>query len=365
MATGTTDASWTAEFRIPLRTLRYGPAPQTWGINFFRNIQRTRERAYWAPIERVFNLGRLSSAGDLRGLQLETPRNFKLLPYTVGSANRNFTPGVTTDFAGDIGLDAKFGVTPSLNLDATINTDFAQVEVDTQQINLTRFNLRFPEKRPFFQENSALFTIGKGSELDLFFSRRIGLDENGELVPIIGGGRLSGKIGSVNVGALNMQTADIADRPGNNFTVLRASKELRNRSSVGGMFVNRSATGDLAAEGDWNRTWGADARVGVGEYFTVAGFARAHGNAWADPDGTTPSTWTPCTTTGPTKSDSSTAGPAKISIRKSASWRTSSAIGGCRSGSRRRCGRTGFANGTSASGCRTPSTRGTTTWTAA
>ena len=273
VATEVTETAWTAEFRIPLRTLRYGPAPQTWGVNFFRNIQRTRERAYWAPIERVFNLGRLSSAGDLRGLQLETPRNFKLLPYTVGSADRDFAPGATTQFAGDIGLDAKFGVTPSLNLDATINTDFAQVEVDTQQINLTRFNLRFPEKRPFFQENSELFTIGKGSELDLFFSRRIGLDEDGGLVPIRGGGRLTGKVGGLNVGALNMQTGDVNARPGNNFSVFRASKELPNRSSIGGMFVNRTATGDLAASDDWNRTWGADGRLGVGEYFTVAGFA--------------------------------------------------------------------------------------------
>jgi hypothetical protein len=272
VATEMGETAWSAEFRIPLRTLRYGPSPQTWGVNFFRNIQRTRERAYWAPIERVFNLGRLSSAGNLRGLRLETPRNFKLLPYTVGSANRNFTPGAATDFGGDIGLDAKFGVTPSLNLDATLNTDFAQVEVDTQQINLTRFNLRFPEKRPFFQENSGLFTIGKGNELDLFFSRRIGLDENGTLVPIRGGGRLSGKVGGVNVGVLNMQTADVGSRPGNNFSVLRASKELRNRSSVGAMFVNRSATGDLAAADDFNRTFGVDGRLGVGEYFTVAGF---------------------------------------------------------------------------------------------
>ena len=95
-----------------------------------------------------------------------------------------------------------------MNLDLTYNTDFAQVEVDTQQINLSRFNLRFPEKRPFFLENSGLFTIGKGSELDLFFSRRIGLDEDGLLVPIRGGGRLSGKVNGVNVGVLNMQTAD-------------------------------------------------------------------------------------------------------------------------------------------------------------
>ncbi len=271
--TSTTDAGWTAEFRIPLRTLRYGPAPQTWGVNFFRTIQRTRERTYWAPLARIYDLGRLSSAGDLHGLDLKTPRNFKLLPYVVSSANRNFTPGATTDLDGAFGFDAKFGVTPSLNLDVTYNTDFAQVEVDTQQINLSRFNLRFPEKRPFFLENSGLFTIGKGSELDLFFSRRIGLDENGSLVPITGGGRLSGKVNGVNVGVLNMQTGDVGVNPANNFSILRVSRELRSRSGVGAMFVNRTATGSLARSGDWNRTWGTDARFGVGEHLTLDGFA--------------------------------------------------------------------------------------------
>jgi hypothetical protein len=271
--TTTNAASWIAEFRIPLRTLRYGPAPQTWGVNFFRNIQRTRERTYWSPLARVYALGRLSSAGELRGLNLGTPRNFKFLPYVVGSANRNFTPGATTDLDRDVGFDAKFGITPSTNLDVTYNTDFAQVEVDTQQINLSRFNLRFPEKRPFFLENSGLFAIGKGDELDLFFSRRIGLDEDGLLVPIRGGARLSGKVNGVNVGALNMQTDDAGTRPGSNFSVLRVSRELRNRSGIGAMFVNRSATGSLARDGDWNRTWGADARYGIGEHVTVAGFA--------------------------------------------------------------------------------------------
>ena len=132
VSTAVMATSWVAEFRIPLRTLRYGPAPQTWGINFFRNIQRTRERAYWSSLPREHDLGRLSSAGELRGLELKTPRNFKILPYAVGSANRNFAPGLETDFDGSIGVDAKFGITPSLNLDLTYNTDFAQVEVDTR-----------------------------------------------------------------------------------------------------------------------------------------------------------------------------------------------------------------------------------------
>jgi hypothetical protein len=147
------------------------------------------------------------------------------------------------------------------------------VEVDTQQINLTRFNLRFPEKRPFFLENSGLFQVGKNREVDLFFSRRIGLDDNGGLVPIRGGGRLSGKVGGLNVGVLNMQTGEAGGGPGNNVSVLRASRELQGRSGIGAMFVNRTGTGPLAASGDWNRTWGADARLGLGEHFTTSGFA--------------------------------------------------------------------------------------------
>jgi hypothetical protein len=271
--TTVTDTGWSAEFRIPLRTLRYGPAPQTWGVNFFRNIQRHRERAYWAPLARIYALGRLSSAGELRGLTLKTPRNFKVLPYVVSSANRNFSARSDTTLDGDFGFDAKFGITPSLNLDATYNTDFAQVEVDTQQINLTRFNLRFPEKRPFFLENSGLFAIGKGQELDLFFSRSIGLDENGAIVPIKGGARLSGKANGYNIGVLNMQTDDVRSQPGNNFSVLRVSRELPSRSGVGAMFVNRTATGSLARSQDWNRTFGADARLGLGNYFRTSGFA--------------------------------------------------------------------------------------------
>ena len=266
-------SGWTAEFRIPWRTLRFGPPPQTWGVNFMRNIQRTRERTYWAPLPREFTLSRLSSAGELRGLDLRAPRNFKMLPFVVSSANRNFTPGSQADLNGDWGFDAKFGVTPSLNLDVTYNTDFAQVEVDTQQINLTRYNLRFPEKRPFFLENSGLFTVGKGRDLDLFFSRRIGLDDQGNLVPIKGGVRLSGKASGFNIGILNMQTDDVARALGSNFTTLRVSRDLPSRSSLGAIFVNRTATGSHAGADNWNRTWGLDGKLGVREALTLMGFA--------------------------------------------------------------------------------------------
>ena len=152
-----------AEFEIPLRSLRYGNKPQTWGLNIQRNIRRKREKVFWAPIERIYNLYRLSSAGELKGLELETPRNFKVTPYLIGSSTRNFTDKAETEFKfdGDAGFDAKFGVTPSLNLDLTYNTDFAQVEVDSEMVNLTRFSIRMPEKRPFFLENAGLFTAGK------------------------------------------------------------------------------------------------------------------------------------------------------------------------------------------------------------
>jgi hypothetical protein len=271
--TRVTEKGWTAEFRIPLRTLRYGPPPQVWGINFARSIERKREQVYWSPVSRVYNITRLSSAGELRGLDVKAPRNLKLMPYAISSANRNFTPGAEVDGNADWGIDAKVGVTSSLNLDLTYNTDFAQVEVDEQQVNLTRFNLVFPEKRPFFLENRGLFAVGKNGEIDLFFSRRIGIADNGDLVPIQGGARLTGKTAGFNVGLLNMQTESVGLTPANNFTAARVNKDLRNRSSVGAIFVNRSATGDLAGRDNWNRTWGVDGKLGVRDDWTFSGFA--------------------------------------------------------------------------------------------
>ena len=268
------EIGWMAEFEIPLRSLRYGDRPQVWGMNFQRNIRRKREQVYWAPIERIYNLYRLSAAGELHGLELETPRNFKVTPYAVATASRDFTNAAetATDFDPDAGLDVKFGVTPSLNLDLTYNTDFAQVEVDEQVINLTRFNVRFPEKRPFFLENAGLFAAGKNG-VDLFFSRRIGIDSSGVEVPILGGARLSGKVGAFNVGVLNMETDDIPGvTPKNNFTVARLSRELPNRTAFGGIVINREANGSNAASDDWNRTWGFDGKLGVGRYTDFRGF---------------------------------------------------------------------------------------------
>jgi hypothetical protein len=216
----------------------------------------------------------LSSAGELRGLELETPRNFKVTPYVLGSSERDYVTADENDLDGELGVDAKFGVTPSLNLDLTYNTDFAQVEVDEQQINLTRFNLFFPEKRPFFLENAGTFSMGENEAVELFFSRRIGIGPNGEIVPILGGARLSGKAGQYNLGVLNMQTEEaVGVTAANNYTVASVSREFPNRSSVGALFVNRLATGSLSGEDDWNRTYGFDGKLGIGEPFTLSGFA--------------------------------------------------------------------------------------------
>jgi len=154
------DEGWSAEFAIPFRTLRYGHGvEQVWGINFQRNIRRRNETVFWAPLSRQFNLHRVQLAGTVVGVEPPKQRNLKLTPYGLGEVrDLESDPDVTS--AGEFGADAKYNITGGLPLDLTYNTDFAQVEADEQQINLDRFNLFFPEKRPFFLENAGFFTVG-------------------------------------------------------------------------------------------------------------------------------------------------------------------------------------------------------------
>ena len=270
------EIGWTAEIAIPFRTLRYPSGDvQAWGLNFQRNIRNRNEQSFWAPLPRQFNLNRLSLAGELQGVEVPAQRNLKLTPYLLGETIRHDVDGKTTAL-GDIGADLKYSVTPSMTLDLTYNTDFAQVEVDDQQINLDRFNLFFPEKRPFFLENAGLFSVGQAGQLEVFFSRRVGIGDRGEQVPILGGGRLSGKVGnSTNIGFLSMQTDSVAasGAPSTTFTVARVRQDFQNRSNVGAMFVNRGASGSLAADNDYNRTYAADGRLGIGQRGTISGFA--------------------------------------------------------------------------------------------
>jgi len=271
------DYGWSAEFAIPLKTIRFAPGEnQTWGINFQRNIQKINEKSYWAALPINFNLYRLSMAGDLTGLNLKKPGNLKLIPYVLAQRqHQNFqeaTPDPLRENEADVGVDLKYSLTPSMTLDLTYNTDFAQVEVDDQQVNLDRFNLFFPEKRPFFLENAGLFSVGSPGEVDLFFSRRIGIGAGGAQVPIIGGARLSGRANNTNIGVLNMYTDDVIGQgiSKNAFTVGRVNHQLGARSWIGGLFVNRNGMGDEVD--DHNSTLAVDGRWGIGKRAQITGY---------------------------------------------------------------------------------------------
>lgn len=277
--TKTGDFGWSAEFLIPFKSLRYARGgAQEWGFNMQRNIRRKKEIAYWSALPRQYNILRVSRAGVLEGVKAPAQRNLKITPYVLGSTDRNYKTQTAFDQTGQVGGDLKYSITPSLTLDATVNTDFAQVEVDEQQVNLERFSLFFPEKRPFFLENAGLFTAGNSGEVDLFFSRRIGIAASGEPLPIVAGARLSGKVHGLNIGLLDMQTkAKPGVAPANNFAVARISREFANRSGVGALFVNRQATGETRVAGilDSNRTFAVDGRKGIGRYTQITGFAAA------------------------------------------------------------------------------------------
>ena len=283
--TAISDLGWSAEFAIPFRTIRYPDREsQVWGLNFQRNIRRRNETAYWAQLPRQFNLYRVSLAGQLTEVTapIGFTGNLQVTPYVVGEmVTRDAAPDRSPLALGDVGADFKYSVTSGLTFDATYNTDFAQVEVDDQQINLDRFNLFFPEKRPFFLENAGVFTVNNAGsasgqvnpQTELFFSRRIGVSDTGAQIPILGGARLSGKVSdNLTVGFINMQTDSVGGIPANNFTVTRLRRDLPNRSSVGGLFVNRQATGSQAQGNDYNRTYAFDGRWGIGQNGLVQGF---------------------------------------------------------------------------------------------
>jgi hypothetical protein len=271
------DFGWSAEFAIPLRSIRFnGGNNKTWGVNFQRNISKRSETAYWANLPLGFDIKRLSLAGKMHGLNLKSPKNLKIIPYGLVQSIQNNHPPKNTTGNTAVGGDIKYSLTPGLTLDMTYNTDFAQVEVDEQQVNLDRFNLFFPEKRPFFLENAGQFSVGSPGEVDLFFSRRIGIGSGGSLVPIIGGSRVSGKIGQTNIGLLSMFTDEIPDETGaiellkNNYSVARINHDFAaQRSSLGGIMVSRSGLNDPL---DYNRVVAVDGKLGIGKKAQLSGY---------------------------------------------------------------------------------------------
>ena len=266
------DSNWTVEMTIPLKTLRFDARrdPQTWGINFIRRVRRVNETSYWAPLERQYRLHRMSKAGTIEGLSgLKQGRNLQVKPYALTANSTGAqVPRSALGSKADIGGDIKYGVTPSLTLDLTYNTDFSQVEVDQQVVNLTRFGVLFPERREFFIENSGSFTFGDVvernyrmgaalSDFTLFNSRQIGLTADGLPIPIVGGGRLTGRVAGWEVGLLDMQTQRAQATPAENFAVARVRRNLFGNSDVGLLFSNREATDSNT----FKRSLGIDANI--------------------------------------------------------------------------------------------------------
>jgi len=275
LAVGRFDGGWTVEAAIPFKSLRYQPGTaQTWGFNARRNNKWKNEIAYLARIPPAFGIGRGSFAASLfptlEGIDAPAGSlNLEVKPYGIAdlTTDRLTSPAIANDPGGDVGLDVKYGITQSLTANFTYNTDFAQVEADEQQVNLTRFSLFFPEKREFFLENQGTFafaasatSIGgqpSGDTPLLFYSRRIGLSQGLE-VPILAGGRLTGRVGRFSIGAVDIGTRDAprARAAATNFAVLRVRRDLLRRSSVGLMATARSI---------------AQNRIGSNEAFGVDG----------------------------------------------------------------------------------------------
>ena len=271
------DFGWSAEFAIPFKTLRYATnKDQSWGINFERVIARKKEEAHWSPISRQHTMNRLVSAGTLTHMNVPTSRNIKIMPYVLGQNNVNKNETTSKSSDGNFGLDAKLSIGSSMSLDLTYNTDFAQVEADEQQINLDRFSLFFPEKRAFFLENAGLFSLGTGGgffgpDIEMFFSRRIGVGPDGEPVPIVGGGRLTGTFSGMKVGMLSMRTDKVTDiTDANQYSVLRLKKELPNRTHIGAMYT---ALDHMGKDGYMNQSYAFDAQLGIGELSKIVVFA--------------------------------------------------------------------------------------------
>ncbi|HEX7085466.1 MAG TPA: DUF5916 domain-containing protein [Vicinamibacterales bacterium] len=282
-----TDEGWTTEVRIPFRSLRYqGAGPQVWGLNVRRTIRWKNEYAYLNPVPRsegARGILRFSMAAPLVGLDIDVESiGLDVKPYALGAAraDRVLDPLFRTEGDADAGFDVKYGITRSLTADFTLNTDFAQVEDDDQQVNLTRFSLLYPEKREFFLEGQGIFGFG-GVESSprraataptntpvLFFSRAIGLAGD-RAVPINAGGRLTGRVGKYSVGLLQIRTGDeeVAGLPETDFSVVRVKRDILRRSSVGVIGTRRSAAG-----AGTNTAFGIDTGLNFFQFLNIVGY---------------------------------------------------------------------------------------------
>ena len=266
------DIGWTLEIEVPFRTMNFNPDGEGWGVNFQRTIARKNEVSIWMGWLRNQGLNRMNNAGLLTGIQdVSQGRGLDIKPYLVATSESS--PGrddatVTND--ADAGFDLFYNVTPSLRANLTVNTDFAQAEVDSRQVNLTRFSLLFPEKRDFFLDGSLFFdfSAGSGDSLIPFQSRRIGLDEDNTPQRINFGGKVTGQIGAFDIGALQVQTANQTENQpggslGEDFTVVRIKRRMFRESHVGTVYTLRDTRG---IEGDTRQTMGVDFRLATSTF---------------------------------------------------------------------------------------------------
>ncbi len=273
------DQGWTAEIEIPFSTLRFRKSETNiMGMNFFRRIVRTNEQIFapLIPLKLSFGTPNVSVARKYEFKGIQGAQNLFVKPYALGGFS---TESGSTDAEKDAGVDVRYQLTNSLISNFSINADFAEADVDDRQVNLTRFSLFFPEKRDFFLESAGNFQFGIPGETEIFFSRRIGLTEDStDAVPILFGAKLTGKIGLMDVGILDVQTrsdsfcdgavASCEDVPAENFSVVRLRSGFAARSYVGGILTNRSTSGSSSTQ-----TYGADANVYLGNEIFVSGFA--------------------------------------------------------------------------------------------
>jgi hypothetical protein len=305
VASRITEAGWTAEFAIPFKSLRVPESADgmVWGLDISRFIRRKNESTFWTNYRRGFDLSSMSQSGHMVGLEgIQTGLIVRAKPYVLtgfsqtsdqaqSSACRDTKAtgptGTGSAFcdASNAGMEMKYRITPSLTADLTWRTDFAQTEVDNQEVNLDRFPLFFPEKREFFQEGAGIFEFGiaqneqGGAATKLFHSRQIGLSPRRQPVPIVGGARVTGRLMGLTLGILNVQTEQFGDEliPASNYSVFRAKRDVLARSTLGTFFINRETGGGrvLGIDGlltdDYNRVFGADANFVFFKYFTVGG----------------------------------------------------------------------------------------------
>jgi hypothetical protein len=275
------DGGWNAEFAIPFKSVRTSEENGSlWGLDVERVIRRKNESSSWNNYRRGFRLENASQAGHLAGIEeIETGLRVRVKPYVLGGWSHTTNPAesplckdsnATDKFCNgsNVGLEVlKWRITPSLTADFTANTDFAQTDVDDQQVNLDRFPLFFPEKREFFQEGAGTFVFETNRSAVLFHSRRIGLSPRRLPVPIVAGTRITGRLQGFTLGLMNVQTEALPSErvPASNYGVYRIRREILSRSSIGAIFMNR----EVAGTADYNRVYGADTNLVFYRYLNV------------------------------------------------------------------------------------------------